>query len=79
MQAPQRVGHPHGPKAHDGSIITDRPGRHLITGGETGPCRSGTRRPAARSARSAPTTGNSGGWPLAATAGTWLRRASMER
>jgi transposase InsO family protein len=25
LQAPQRVGHPHGPKAHDGTIITDRP------------------------------------------------------
>jgi transposase InsO family protein len=26
LQAPQRVGHPHGPKAHDGTILTDRPG-----------------------------------------------------
>jgi transposase InsO family protein len=25
LQAPSRVGHPHGPKAHDGTIITDRP------------------------------------------------------
>jgi putative transposase len=25
LQAPQRVGRPHGPKAHDGTIITDRP------------------------------------------------------
>jgi putative transposase len=25
LQATQRVGHPHGPKAHDGTIITDRP------------------------------------------------------
>jgi transposase InsO family protein len=25
LQAPHRVGHPHGPKAHDGTIITDRP------------------------------------------------------
>lgn len=25
LQAPQRVGNPHGPKAHDGTIITDRP------------------------------------------------------
>jgi transposase InsO family protein len=25
LQAPQRVGHPHGPKAHDGTINTDRP------------------------------------------------------
>jgi putative transposase len=25
LQAPQRVGHPHGPKVHDGTIITDRP------------------------------------------------------
>jgi transposase InsO family protein len=25
LQAPQRVGHPHGPKAHDGVIITERP------------------------------------------------------
>jgi transposase InsO family protein len=25
LQAAQRVGHPHGPKAHDGTIITDRP------------------------------------------------------
>jgi hypothetical protein len=25
LQAPQRVGHPHGLKAHDGTIITDRP------------------------------------------------------
>lgn len=25
LQAPQRVVHPHGPKAHDGTIITDRP------------------------------------------------------
>jgi transposase InsO family protein len=25
LQAPQRIGHPHGPKAHDGTIITDRP------------------------------------------------------
>jgi len=25
LQAPQRAGHPHGPKAHDGTIITDRP------------------------------------------------------
>jgi hypothetical protein len=25
LQAPQRVGHPHGPKAHDGTITTDRP------------------------------------------------------
>jgi putative transposase len=25
LQAPQRVGHPHGPKAHDGTIITSRP------------------------------------------------------
>jgi hypothetical protein len=25
LLAPQRVGHPHGPKAHDGTIITDRP------------------------------------------------------
>jgi putative transposase len=23
LQAPQRVGHPHGPKAHDGTIITE--------------------------------------------------------
>ena len=25
LQAPQRVGHPHGSKAHDGTIITERP------------------------------------------------------
>jgi transposase InsO family protein len=25
LQAPQRVGRPHGPKAHDGTILTDRP------------------------------------------------------
>ncbi len=25
LQAPQRVGHPHGPKAHDGTIRTERP------------------------------------------------------
>jgi transposase InsO family protein len=25
LQAPQRVGHPHGPKAHDGTIFTDHP------------------------------------------------------
>jgi putative transposase len=25
LQAPQRVGHPHGPKAHDGTILTERP------------------------------------------------------
>jgi|TARA_B100001123_G_C15264641_1_gene1007972 transposase InsO family protein len=25
LQAPQRVGHPHGPKAHDGTIITQQP------------------------------------------------------
>jgi hypothetical protein len=25
LQAPQRVGRPHGPKAHDGTIITERP------------------------------------------------------
>jgi transposase InsO family protein len=25
LQAPSRVGHPHGPKAHDGTIVTDRP------------------------------------------------------
>jgi putative transposase len=25
LQAPQRVGHPHGPKAHDGIIITETP------------------------------------------------------
>ena len=25
LQAPQRVGHPHGPKAHDGTIITEEP------------------------------------------------------
>jgi putative transposase len=25
LQAPQRAGHPHGPKAHDGAILTDRP------------------------------------------------------
>jgi transposase InsO family protein len=25
LPAPQRVGHPHGPKAHDGTIITERP------------------------------------------------------
>jgi transposase InsO family protein len=25
LQAPQRVDHPHGPKAHDGTIITERP------------------------------------------------------
>jgi hypothetical protein len=25
LQAPQRIGHPHGPKAHDGTIITGRP------------------------------------------------------
>ncbi|QDV37940.1 IS2 transposase TnpB [Tautonia plasticadhaerens] len=25
LQAPQRVGHPHGPRAHDGTITTDRP------------------------------------------------------
>ena len=25
LQAPHRVGHPHGPKAHDGTIIADRP------------------------------------------------------
>jgi transposase InsO family protein len=25
LQAPQRVGHPRGPKAHDGTIITDLP------------------------------------------------------
>jgi transposase InsO family protein len=24
LQAPQRVGHPHGPEAHDGTIITER-------------------------------------------------------
>jgi transposase InsO family protein len=25
LQAQQRVGHPHGPKAHDGTILTERP------------------------------------------------------
>jgi hypothetical protein len=25
LQAPQRVGHHHGPKALDGTILTDRP------------------------------------------------------
>ena len=25
LQAPQRTGHPHGPKAHDGTIITEQP------------------------------------------------------
>jgi hypothetical protein len=25
LQAPQRVGHSHGPKIHDGTIITERP------------------------------------------------------
>lgn len=25
LQAPQRTGHPHGPKAHDGTILTDQP------------------------------------------------------
>jgi transposase InsO family protein len=25
LQAPQRVGHPRGPKAHDGTILTERP------------------------------------------------------
>jgi transposase InsO family protein len=25
LQAPQRVGHPHGPKAHDGTVVTERP------------------------------------------------------
>jgi putative transposase len=25
LQAPQRVGHPHGPKAHDGTIISETP------------------------------------------------------
>jgi hypothetical protein len=25
LQAPHRVGHPHGPKAHDGTIVTERP------------------------------------------------------
>jgi transposase InsO family protein len=25
LQAPQRAGHPHGPKAHDGTILTERP------------------------------------------------------
>ena len=25
LEAPQRVGHPHGPEAHDGTIITERP------------------------------------------------------
>jgi transposase InsO family protein len=25
LQAPQRAGHPHGPRAHDGTILTDRP------------------------------------------------------
>ncbi len=25
LQAPSRVGHPHGPKAHDGTIITEKP------------------------------------------------------
>jgi putative transposase len=25
LQAPQRAGHPHGPKAHDGTIIPDKP------------------------------------------------------
>jgi transposase InsO family protein len=25
LQAPQRTGHPHGPKAHDGTIITEHP------------------------------------------------------
>jgi hypothetical protein len=25
LQAPQRVGYPQGPKAHDGMMITDRP------------------------------------------------------
>ena len=25
LQTPQRVGHSHGPKAHDGTIIIDRP------------------------------------------------------
>jgi transposase InsO family protein len=25
LQAPQRVGHPHGPKAHDRTILTERP------------------------------------------------------
>ena len=27
LQAPHRVGHPHGPKAHDGSIRTEYPTR----------------------------------------------------
>ena len=25
LQVPQRVGHPHGPKAHDGTIVTEQP------------------------------------------------------
>ena len=25
LQPPQRVGHPQGPKAHDGTIITEQP------------------------------------------------------
>lgn len=35
LQAPQRVGQPHGPRAHDGTIFTDRPdemwGRGMTT------------------------------------------------
>ena len=55
-------------------------GRHLVTGGASQTVRGvGRARPAARSARSAPTTEQSGGWFSAATAGTWLRRAATGR
>jgi hypothetical protein len=32
LQAPHRVGHPHGPKAHDGTIITETPDEIWGTG-----------------------------------------------
>ena len=51
-------------------------GRYLVTGSANEPCKSGTRGPARRSARSAPTNGRSGGWCSAATASTWPRRAA---
>ena len=55
-------------------------GRYLVTGRANGAVQvwDAADRPAGRP-RSAPTTGRSGGWCSAPTAGTWLRRAATGR
>ena len=67
---------PRGPEEYF-AVAFSPDGRYLVTGRAKGARAGlGRDRPATRSARSAPTTGRSGGWCSAATAGTWLRRAA---